>query len=121
MGARRTVRFAMGAWAVAGLLMLATSWPGPLAALLVVPYLAVASPFRNVSDAQSGRANEGWKRFLGINYAAPSLAEQQSRRVLEVLAQRGRPALWQLVEQCTVLGDEALERVVRAHVQEEEQ
>ncbi|WP_022892195.1 prenyltransferase [Agromyces subbeticus] len=68
LGARRTVRFAMGAWALAGLLMLATSWPGPLAALLVVPYVAVAAPYRNVSDAESGRANEGWRRFLGINY-----------------------------------------------------
>ena len=38
-GARATVRFALGLWLVAGLLMLVTEWPGPLAALLVVPYL----------------------------------------------------------------------------------
>jgi 4-hydroxybenzoate polyprenyltransferase len=69
LGARRTVRFAIGAWAVAGALMLATAWPGPLAAVLVTPYIAVAAPFANLTDAVSGRANAGWKRFLGINYA----------------------------------------------------
>lgn len=69
LGARRTVRLAMALWAVAGVLMLATSWPGPLAAVLVVPYLAAAAPFVDVTDAMSGRANAGWRRFLGINYA----------------------------------------------------
>ena len=68
LGAKRTVRFAIGAWAVAGVLMLATAWPGPLAAVLVVPYIAAAAPFAYLSDVDSGRANAGWKRFLGINY-----------------------------------------------------
>jgi 4-hydroxybenzoate polyprenyltransferase len=68
LGAKRTVRFAIVAWAVAGVLMLATAWPGPLAALLVVPYIATAAPFAYLSDVDSGRANAGWKRFLGINY-----------------------------------------------------
>lgn len=68
LGARRTVRFAIAAWTIAGLLMLATAWPGPLAALLVTPYLAAAAPFASVSDADSGAANAGWRRFLAINY-----------------------------------------------------
>ena len=68
LGARRTVRFAIAMWALAGLLMLATSWPGPLAALLVVPYIAAAAPFTGVTDVSSGRANAGWRRFLVINY-----------------------------------------------------
>ncbi|MFF2277724.1 prenyltransferase [Agromyces sp. NPDC058126] len=68
LGARRTVRFASAAWTVAGLLMLATDWPGPLAALLVVPYLAAAAPYSALGDADSGRANAGWRRFLAINY-----------------------------------------------------
>lgn len=68
LGARLTVRFAIGAWAVAGALMLATAWPGPLAAVLVAPYIAVAAPFANLTDAASGQANAGWKRFLGVNY-----------------------------------------------------
>lgn len=68
LGAARTVRFAIAAWTVAGLLMIATAWPGPLAAILVIPYIAAAAPFANVSDADSGRANHGWRRFLAINY-----------------------------------------------------
>jgi 4-hydroxybenzoate polyprenyltransferase len=69
LGARRTVRFAVAAWALAGLAMLATAWPGPLAALLVLPYILAAVPYWSVSDADSERANGGWRRFLVINYA----------------------------------------------------
>ena len=68
IGARATVRFAMGAWLLAGLLMLATAWPGPLGALLCLPYLATAAPYWSISDAESARSNRGWKRFLWINY-----------------------------------------------------
>lgn len=68
-GAATTVRLALGAWLAAGLLMLTTQWPGPLAALLVVPYLATAAPYWRVSDAESERSNRGWRRFLWINYS----------------------------------------------------
>ena len=74
LGARRTVRFAIAAWVLAGLAMLATAWPGPLAALLVVPYILAAAPYWSVSDADSASANGGWKRFLWINYACGFLA-----------------------------------------------
>ena len=69
LGAAWTTRFAIAAWALAGLGMLLTPWPGPLAALLVVPYILAAAPFWSVSDAQSESANRGWRRFLWINYA----------------------------------------------------
>ncbi len=68
MGARWTVRFAIALWAAAGLLMLLTDWPGPLAGLLTLPYIATALPFRSVGDDESEDANRGWKRFLWINY-----------------------------------------------------
>jgi len=68
-GARATVRIALGLWISAGVLMLATSWPGPLAALLVLPYVVTAWPYRSVSDAESGTANRGWRRFIALNYA----------------------------------------------------
>jgi 4-hydroxybenzoate polyprenyltransferase len=68
MGARWTVRFAIALWTVAGLLMLLTDWPGPLAGLLALPYIATALPFRSIGDDQSEHANRGWKRFLWINY-----------------------------------------------------
>jgi len=67
-GACTTVRIALGLWLAAGLLMLATEWPGPLAALLVLPYLAAAWPYRSVSDADSGSANRGWRWFIAMNY-----------------------------------------------------
>ena len=69
LGAARTVRFAIAMWLTAGVLMLATAWPGPLAAVLVLPYVVTAWPFASITDAESARANAGWKRFLGINYA----------------------------------------------------
>ncbi|WP_349897832.1 prenyltransferase [Parafrigoribacterium soli] len=68
MGAKWTVRFAIALWAAAGLFMLLTAWPGPLAALFALPYIAAALPFRSVSDEASESANRGWKRFLWINY-----------------------------------------------------
>lgn len=67
-GAATTVRIALALWAAAGLLMLLTPWPGPLASVLVLPYLAAAWPYRSVSDAASGESNRGWKRFILINY-----------------------------------------------------
>ncbi|MCI4658650.1 prenyltransferase [Cryobacterium zhongshanensis] len=68
LGAARTVRLAIGCWAAAGLLMLATGWPGLLGAVLAVPYVAAAWPFRSVSDARAETANAGWKRFLWLNF-----------------------------------------------------
>lgn len=67
-GGAATVRLALGLWAAAGLLMLATEWPGPLAALLVLPYLWAAWPYRSVTDAASGESNRGWRHFILINY-----------------------------------------------------
>ena len=69
MGARWTVRFAIAAWAAAGLVMLFTPWPGPLTALAALPYIATALPFRSIADQDSEHANRGWKKFLWINYA----------------------------------------------------
>lgn len=70
LGARATVRMALGLWLAAGALMLATPWPGPLGALIVVPYLVNCAPFRNVADEDAGGTNRAWRRFLAINYFA---------------------------------------------------
>ncbi|CAN5259908.1 prenyltransferase [soil metagenome] len=66
--ARATVRLAVLAYLGGGVLLLFTSWPGPLAAVLVVPYAAVCAPFWNVGDARSETANRGWRRFLLLNF-----------------------------------------------------
>jgi len=69
-GARWTVRFALVGYAAAGVLMLATAWPGPLAALLVVPYLVSVWPFRDIADELAHTASRGWSRFLWLNQLA---------------------------------------------------
>ncbi|QEW03547.1 prenyltransferase [Microbacterium lushaniae] len=69
-GARWTVWFAMACYTLAGLTMLVTAWPGPLAALLVLPYLVVVWPYRTVTDATAERATAGWRRFLWVNQLA---------------------------------------------------
>jgi len=68
LGAARTVRLAIALWAIAGLLMLGTGWPGMLAVVLALPYIAAAWPFRSVSDDRAENANAGWKRFLWLNF-----------------------------------------------------
>ncbi|GAA1690586.1 prenyltransferase [Microbacterium sediminicola] len=69
-GAAWTVRFALACYALAGAVMLATPWPGPLAALAAVPYLVVVWPYRSVADADAARATAGWRRFLWLNQFA---------------------------------------------------
>jgi 4-hydroxybenzoate polyprenyltransferase len=66
-GARWTVRFALALYAAAGVAALFTSWPGPLAALLALPYMAVVWPFRSVTDETAATATAGWRRFLWLN------------------------------------------------------
>jgi 4-hydroxybenzoate polyprenyltransferase len=67
-GARATVRFAIVAYLVAGALMLSTSWPGPLASLLVLPYVVNIVPFAALKDDDAELAHRGWQRFLWLNY-----------------------------------------------------
>lgn len=68
LGGRASVRLAAAAYAGGGLLMLGTAWPGPLAGLLAVPYIANVAPYFSVADNDAGRANKGWKRFLWLNF-----------------------------------------------------
>lgn len=68
LGARRTVRIALLLWSTAGLLMLATPWPGPLAAVVAVPYLVNCAPWFRVTDDTAERTNVSWRRFIRLNY-----------------------------------------------------
>ncbi len=68
LGARRTIRASTIAYAAAGLVLLATGWPGPLAALLCVPYAANSARFWRVTDSDAAVANRGWRTFLWLNY-----------------------------------------------------
>ncbi|EMY32649.1 prenyltransferase [Arthrobacter crystallopoietes BAB-32] len=68
LGAAATVKYALAAYALAGVLMLFTGWPGALGALLALPYLANCWPFRAVEGSRAEASNAGWKRFLWLNY-----------------------------------------------------
>ncbi|AWB86415.1 prenyltransferase [Mycetocola zhujimingii] len=70
IGARATVRFSVLAYLLAGLLLLATPWPGPLAGVLALPYIVNALPYWNITDATAESANRGWKHFLALNFVS---------------------------------------------------
>jgi 4-hydroxybenzoate polyprenyltransferase len=69
IGGRATVRFAIAAYAAAGVLLLFSAWPGPIAAVLAVPYIVMCAPFWRITDAEAEQANRGWRRFLALNFA----------------------------------------------------
>jgi len=69
IGARPTVRLSVVAYLLAGVLLLFTEWPGPLAAILTLPYAITVAPWWSTTDAEAETANRGWKRFLGLNFA----------------------------------------------------
>ncbi len=68
IGARATVRLAVISYVVAGILLLFTTWPGPLASVLTLPYAIVCARFWNITDAAAETANRGWRRFLLLNF-----------------------------------------------------
>lgn len=68
IGARATVRLAVISYVVAGILLLFTTWPGPLASVLALPYAIVCARFWNITDAAAETANRGWRRFLLLNF-----------------------------------------------------
>lgn len=70
IGARATTRLAVVAYVLAGLLLLGTEWPGPLAAIAALPYALSTAQWWNVTDATAEDANRGWKRFLLLNFLA---------------------------------------------------
>ena len=74
IGARATVRLSLALWLVAGAAMLFTPWPGPLAAVLALPYVVNAAPWWTVNDETSASTNRAWRRFIALNYFAGFLA-----------------------------------------------
>ncbi|MBD8024302.1 prenyltransferase [Microbacterium gallinarum] len=69
-GARWTVWFALACYAGSGIVVLLAAWPGPLAALVVLPYLVTVWPYRGVTDETADTATRGWDRFLWLNQFA---------------------------------------------------
>ncbi len=73
IGARATTRLAVGAYTLAGLLLLGTEWPGPLAAIAALPYVVITAQFWMITDETAESANRGWKRFLLLNFIAGAI------------------------------------------------
>ena len=68
IGARATARLSVIVYLLAGVLLLFTSWPGPLGALLALPYALSCAEFWSITDDAAEQANRGWKRFLLLNF-----------------------------------------------------
>ena len=76
LGARDTTIFALAAYVVGGLCLLALPWPGTLAALLAVPYIVNVAPYVSITDETCERANAAWRRFLWLNFVTGFLVTQ---------------------------------------------
>ena len=74
IGARRTVRLTVILWLAAGVIMLFVPWPGPLGAILALPYVVNAAPWWNVTDETAGATNRSWRRFISLTYYSGFLA-----------------------------------------------
>lgn len=70
IGARATVRFSFAAYLLAGLVLVPTGGLEAVAAIAVIPYLAIVGRFWNVSDETCEAANRGWRRFIWLNFFA---------------------------------------------------
>lgn len=67
LGAQPTVWFSMAAYLAAAVLLVLLPWPGTLAALLPLPYVASVARFARVTDETCEDANRGWRTFLWLN------------------------------------------------------
>ena len=76
IGARATTRFAFGLYLAAGLLMASAGMPAAAAAIAAVPYLAILWPFLSITDETCETANQGWRRFIWLNFFAGAIVTQ---------------------------------------------
>lgn len=70
IGARATVRVSLAAYVIAAALLLGLDQPYSFAAAAAIPYLVILSPFWNITDQTSAKANAGWKKFIWLNFIA---------------------------------------------------
>jgi 4-hydroxybenzoate polyprenyltransferase len=70
IGARATVRFAFIAYLAAGLTLLPAGGLEATAAIAAIPYLVIVGRFWNITDDRCEEANQGWRRFIWLNFFA---------------------------------------------------
>jgi 4-hydroxybenzoate polyprenyltransferase len=73
IGARNTVRFALGLYVVSALAIMTIGWHGIVASIAVVPYLVIVSPYWSITDGDCEMANRGWRKFIWLNFFAGAL------------------------------------------------
>ena len=73
IGARNTVRFALGLYVLSALAIMTIGWHGVVASIAVVPYLVIVSPYWNITDSDCEVANRGWRKFIWLNFFAGAL------------------------------------------------
>jgi 4-hydroxybenzoate polyprenyltransferase len=76
IGARAATRFAFLLYLAAGLLMASAGMPAAAAAIAAVPYLAILLPFLSITDETCETANQGWRRFIWLNFFAGAIVTQ---------------------------------------------
>lgn len=67
LGARATARLSLGLYGSAVVLLALQGAPAIYVAIVSLLYCVIVWPSRNLSDAQSGQANKGWRHFMKIN------------------------------------------------------
>ena len=70
IGARATVRLSLLCYVGSGILVMNTGFPGSLSAIASLPYVLILSPFWNITDEKCEEANQGWRRFIWLNFFA---------------------------------------------------
>ncbi len=70
IGAKQTVRFAVGLYVAAAVLLATLGSIGAAVGLLNVLYIANSWPYLSVSEAAAESTNHAWKRFIWLNQLA---------------------------------------------------
>ena len=70
IGARATVRLSLLCYVGSGILVMNTGLPGSLSAIAALPYVLILSPFWSITDEKCEEANQGWRRFIWLNFFA---------------------------------------------------
>lgn len=69
-GARHTTRVALVMYLAAGFYLLTLGWPTNLVAIAAIPYVGILIPHLNITDETCESANQGWRRFIYLNFFA---------------------------------------------------
>ena len=69
-GARNTTRVALVMYLAAGFYLVTLGWPANLVAIAAIPYVGILIPHLNITDETCETANQGWKRFIWLNFFA---------------------------------------------------